>query len=55
MRDPREVAIIRDETGQDTVEYGLLAALIAIASIITIQAIGPLVGSLYVEIQNALG
>ena len=43
-----------EESGQDTVEYGLLAALIAIASIVTIQAIGPLVNSMYKGIAQAI-
>ena len=43
-----------EESGQDTVEYGLLAALIAIASIVTIQAIGPLVNSMYKGIVQAI-
>jgi Flp pilus assembly pilin Flp len=43
-----------EESGQDTVEYGLLAALIAIASIVTIQAIGPLVNAMYKGIAQAI-
>ncbi|MEJ2719527.1 MAG: Flp family type IVb pilin [bacterium] len=45
---------LRDESGQDMVEYGLLAAFISIVAIAALQAIGPLVNAIYVAIQNAL-
>ncbi|UCH84450.1 MAG: Flp family type IVb pilin [Candidatus Latescibacterota bacterium] len=45
---------LRDESGQDMVEYGLLAAFISIVAIAALQAIGPLVNAVYVAIQNAL-
>jgi Flp pilus assembly pilin Flp len=44
---------IRDQEGQDTVEYGLLAAFISIAALLAIKAIGPLVNSLYVKVKDA--
>ena len=43
-----------EESGQDTVEYGLLAALISIAAIVAIQAIGPLVNVMYEGIAQAI-
>ncbi len=46
--------IIRDEEGQDMIEYGILAAFISIAAIIAIKAIGPLVNALYVVVQAAM-
>lgn len=46
--------ILRDDSGQDMVEYGLLAAFISIVAIAALQAIGPLVNAVYVGIQNAL-
>jgi len=46
--------LIREESGQDMIEYGLLAAFVSIVAIATLQAIGPPVSSVYVSIQNAL-
>lgn len=45
---------IRDEQGQDMVEYALLAAFISIVAIATIKAIGPLVKTIYGNVQSAL-
>ncbi len=45
---------LREEDGQDMVEYGLLASFISIVAIVALQAIGPLVNAVYVAIQNAL-
>ena len=46
--------ILRDDAGQDMVEYGLLAAFISIVAIAALQAIGPLVNAVYVAIEGAL-
>jgi Flp pilus assembly pilin Flp len=46
-------SLLRDDEGQDVVEYGLLAAFISVFAIITIKAIGPLVNDLYVKIKDA--
>ena len=46
---------LRDESGQDMVEYGLLAAFISIVAIAALQAIGPLVSGIYTKIENAVG
>ena len=46
--------IMSDDSGQDMVEYGLLAAFISIVAIAALQAIGPLVNAVYVAVQNAL-
>lgn len=43
-----------DETGQDIVEYGMLAALISIAALVTIRTIGPLVQQFWVTILDAI-
>lgn len=45
---------IRDEQGQDMVEYSLLAAFISIVAIAALRLIGPLVNGIYVRIQGAL-
>ncbi len=46
--------LIRDERGQDMVEYALLASFISIVAIATLRLIGPLVDAIYVDIQGAL-
>jgi Flp pilus assembly pilin Flp len=45
---------VRAEDGQDMVEYALLASFISIVAIATLRLIGPLVNTIYVNIQNAL-
>ena len=44
----------REDDGQDMVEYALLASFISIVAIIAIRAIGPLVRTIYENIQGAL-
>ena len=46
--------LVRDESGQDMVEYALLAAFISIVAILTIRNIGPLINAIYVRVQAAL-
>lgn len=46
--------VIRDDRGQDLMEYGLLASLLAIAAVLTIRAIAPLVNGLFVLVQSQL-
>jgi len=46
--------VLKDENGQDVVEYGLLASFISIAALLTIKAIGPLVNGLYEKVKAAL-
>jgi Flp pilus assembly pilin Flp len=48
-----QLRILIDDQGQDTVEYGLLAAFISIAALLTIKGIGPLVESLYQDVAKA--
>ena len=45
---------IREEDGQDMVEYGLLAAFISIVAIAALRAIGPLVNNIYIRVRDAL-
>lgn len=42
---------LREESGQDIVEYALLTALIGIASILTWQVLADIVGEVYVEVD----
>jgi Flp pilus assembly pilin Flp len=46
--------LLREEDGQDMVEYGLLGAFISIVAIAALQAIGPLVNAIYGAIRDAL-
>jgi len=45
---------IRDEQGQDMVEYSLLAAFISIVAIATLRIIGPRVLTIYNNVSAAL-
>ena len=45
---------VREEDGQDMVEYALLAAFISIVAIAALRLIGPLVNGIYVRVQGAL-
>jgi Flp pilus assembly pilin Flp len=47
-------AFVRDDSGQDIVEYALLGALIGIASILTWQQIVTRVGTAYVAADAAV-
>lgn len=49
------VKFIRDEEGATAVEYGLIAALIAVAIMITLQAIGVRLNVIFTSILTALG
>ena len=46
--------LLRKEDGQDMVEYALLAAFISIIAIVTIRNIGPLVDTIYQNVESAL-
>ena len=46
--------LFHDEQGQDMIEYALLGSFISIVAILAIQAIGPLVNTIYVAIRDAL-
>jgi pilus assembly protein Flp/PilA len=47
-------ALVRDDRGQDLIEYALLAALIALASVLAIQAAGTQVNNVWVAIVGML-
>ena len=46
--------LLRDESGQDLVEYGLLAAFISIVTVGTLRVLGPLIVPLYERVQGVL-
>lgn len=50
----RMIRFFKDDSGQDMVEYGLLAAFISIVAIAALRAIGPLVNTIYTNVQAAL-
>lgn len=48
------VAVLRDEQGQDLVEYALLAGLIALASIASIRPLATKIGTAFSNVGNQL-
>jgi pilus assembly protein Flp/PilA len=53
-RDHLVSRLLRDESGQDLAEYGLLAALIAVVCIAAVTALGNSLISVWVNITSAL-
>jgi pilus assembly protein Flp/PilA len=47
-------ALVRDDRGQDLIEYALLAALIALASVLAISAAGTQVNNVWNAIVGML-
>jgi Flp pilus assembly pilin Flp len=45
---------LRDERGQNIIEYGVLAAFLSIAALATIRTIGPLVAALWARVIAVL-
>jgi Flp pilus assembly pilin Flp len=43
--------ILHDDSGQDTVEFALLASLISVAGIAAIKSLGPLLFRLYAKVM----
>lgn len=48
------VRLLRDDKGQDLVEYGLLGAFISIVALVTLRTIGPVISTLYEGIETVL-
>lgn len=46
--------LIRGESGQDLIEYGLLAAFISVVALVTIKLIGPIAANLYDLVLTAM-
>jgi Flp pilus assembly pilin Flp len=46
--------LLRDDTGQDLVEYGLLGAFISIIALVTIRTLGPVISTLFEGIETVL-
>jgi pilus assembly protein Flp/PilA len=47
--------LMRDETGATAIEYGLIAAMIAVLCIAAMMALGGGVQGLFVRVQNKAG
>ncbi len=48
------IQFIREDEGQDLIEYGLLAGIITVASVATIKLIGPKISAYFVNLNNEL-
>ena len=46
--------MIRDSKGATAIEYGLIAALIAVAAIAALQSVGTKLGSTFNNVSNKL-
>lgn len=42
---------IRDEEGQDVIEWGMLAAFLSVLLIVAVGTISPLIGAWYTSVQ----
>jgi len=45
-------SFVREEEGQDVLEYGLLMAFVAVVAYVAIQAVGGNIGTLWTTIQT---
>jgi pilus assembly protein Flp/PilA len=46
--------LFRDESGQDLIEYALVAALIALGSVVMIQGVGSSISTVFTQISSQL-
>jgi pilus assembly protein Flp/PilA len=46
--------LVRDEQGATAIEYGLIAALIAVAAIVGMQAIGTSLGTTFTSVSTSM-
>ncbi len=47
--------LLRDEAGATAIEYGLIAALIAVAAITAMQSLGGNLSNTFTEVSDKLG
>jgi Flp pilus assembly pilin Flp len=45
---------VREESGQDLIEYGLLVGIITVGAVAAINAIGPIVQGYFEDLQTAI-
>ena len=48
------IKMVRDSKGATAIEYGLIAALIAVAAIAAMQSIGTKLGTTFNNVSNSL-
>ena len=48
------VRFLKDETGATAIEYGLIAALIAVAAIAAMQGVGTSLNSTFTNVSSAM-
>lgn len=48
------VRFVREDAGQDLIEYALLAGLIAVASVAAMQTLGGEIGTLFGKVEGEL-
>ena len=49
------VRFVREDEGQDIIEYAMLAAFISISGYLIMQSIGSQVNTIYTNVQTATG
>ncbi len=56
MKNLKNVAamLLKDESGQDLIEYALVAGLISLAAIVALTAIGPKIQTLFNNVSTNL-
>jgi pilus assembly protein Flp/PilA len=47
-------SLVRDESGQDLIEYGLLTGILALGAVATIGTLGSGVSSVYSKVSSSL-
>jgi pilus assembly protein Flp/PilA len=48
------VRFVREDEGQDLIEYALLAAFISLAAVLAIQSLGSAVNDVYTRVSSTL-
>jgi pilus assembly protein Flp/PilA len=48
------IRFVREEEGQDLIEYSLLAAIIAVGSIVTMNTLSTEINEVFTEVYNGL-
>ena len=51
----RFTALLRDEQGATAIEYGLIAALIAVAAITAMQSLGSTLSDTFSNVSSSMG
>ena len=48
------IAFLNDETGATAIEYGLIAALVSVAGILSFQALGTSLGTMFSTVSSTI-